>query len=107
MLLVEIGVIRIDGGSMSEKKNMDNFKVGRLVVLHESHKRGTKGEVYYTCKCNCGNITEVRGSSLRNGRTQSCGCLREERSIAALIERSTTHGMKGTPIYNKWSNMKG
>lgn len=28
---------------------------------------------YYTCKCDCGNITVVRGSNLKNGHTKTCG----------------------------------
>lgn len=28
----------------------------------------------WKCLCECGNLTEVRGASLRFGQTQSCGC---------------------------------
>ena len=36
------------------------------------------GNIVYECRCQCGNITHVRGSLLRSGNTKSCGCLREE-----------------------------
>ena len=29
------------------------------------------------CKCDCGNIADVRLYRLRHGKTQSCGCLRK------------------------------
>lgn len=34
---------------------------------------------YWKCQCECGNIKSVLGKALRNGRSLSCGCLREER----------------------------
>ena len=30
----------------------------------------------WKCRCECGNVTEVPGSSLKSGNTTSCGCLR-------------------------------
>ena len=34
--------------------------------------------LYTSCLCDCGRQIEVRGTSLRNGTTRSCGCLRNE-----------------------------
>lgn len=49
---------------------------GRLTVIE---KYGTiNRELYWTCKCSCGNVIQVRGVSLKKGDTQSCGCFREE-----------------------------
>lgn len=53
-----------------------------LSVLYRVVKNG---RVYWHCKCTCGNEKDVRGNSLRNGHTQSCGCLQRE--------RATTHGL--------------
>lgn len=36
------------------------------------------GVVYWLCKCECGGQTIARGSSLRDGKTRSCGCLQKE-----------------------------
>lgn len=33
--------------------------------------------VYYTCKCSCGNIRDVRGKHLLSGGSTSCGCSTE------------------------------
>lgn len=56
---------------------------GRLTVLKFSHK-GDRGEIYWECKCNCGNTTIVSRASLISGYTQSCGCLQKEVAIKLL-----------------------
>lgn len=48
----------------------------RLLVLEKLDKR--KSEWFWKCQCDCGNIVEVRGVSLREGKTRSCGCLKQE-----------------------------
>lgn len=58
------------------------------------------------CLCDCGTRKTVQMQNLRNGRTQSCGCLQLERSVAA----TRTHGLTpsdGTkpPLYATWANM--
>ena len=50
---------------------------GRLTVIREMEERAF-GNIVYECRCQCGNITHVRGSMLRSGNTKSCGCLRAE-----------------------------
>lgn len=37
------------------------------------------------CQCKCGNIKEVLTYNLKNGNTQSCGCLQRERTSAATF----------------------
>lgn len=51
-------------------------KINRLTVLSKGTKHGK--EWYWKCRCECGNNCEVSGSSLRAGRTKSCGCLKRE-----------------------------
>lgn len=51
-------------------------KINRLTVLGKGTKHGK--EWYWKCRCECGNECEVSGSSLRGGRTKSCGCLKQE-----------------------------
>lgn len=62
-------------------------KKGRLTILALSRveERHYGLERFYRCKCDCGNIIEVRGASLsgKNPNTQSCGCLQKERTAEA------------------------
>ena len=32
----------------------------------------------YKCKCDCGGITIVDANNLRNGNTNSCGCIKSK-----------------------------
>lgn len=71
---------------------------GRLTVI-ETRDRASQQKV--RCRCECGARCEV---PLTNwGRTsRSCGCLRRD----TTIERSTRHGMAGSPMYECWAQMK-
>lgn len=51
-------------------------KYGRLEVIYRADNVGTRAS--WVCKCECGNEKIVSGKMLRNGKTQSCGCLRKE-----------------------------
>lgn len=48
---------------------------GRLVAIDLTDKR-LYGCIVWLCKCDCGNWCFVRGASLKDGHTRSCGCLR-------------------------------
>lgn len=54
---------------------MIGTKVGRWTVLREVRKGG---RLYYECRCECGTVKEVYHRSLKEGSSQSCGCLRRE-----------------------------
>ena len=49
-------------------------RFGLLEVIERSDKK-VKGDVYWKCKCDCGNIVDVSGHSLRRGSVLSCGCM--------------------------------
>lgn len=76
-------------------------KFGRLSVISvdneciSSHK-------YLVCRCDCGNMVSVVGCSLLEGKTKSCGCLKNE----VLVKRSKTHGMTNTRIYQTYRSMR-
>jgi hypothetical protein len=48
----------------------------KLVVIGISDKRGKYNNIYWKCKCECGNETIVAAWCLLNGETKSCGCLK-------------------------------
>lgn len=69
------------------------------VVLNRSHSN-ERGAVYWTCLCKCGNKKTVLASTLINGESKSCGCLRTK-----LLKDRCTHGMTGTSFYERWRSM--
>lgn len=50
-------------------------KFGKWTVLYQVKD---KSSTTWRCKCDCGNEKDVAGRYLRNGQSQSCGCLRKE-----------------------------
>lgn len=81
---------------MSRVIEMVGKRFGRLTVVSQAPILSWKNRRWH-CVCDCGNRIAVAGGDLRNGRSQSCGCLRQE--------RITTHGMSRTPIYKAWAGM--
>lgn len=60
---------------------------GRLMALrHDGYTVG--GVARWRCRCECGEVVTVSGAHLRNGTTQSCGCLARERSAERLGPQS-------------------
>lgn len=54
----------------------------RLTVLEPIKVNDRPG---YVCQCECGNKTNVRVTTLLNGRTKSCGCYRRDMTIERNI----------------------
>lgn len=47
---------------------------GKLKVIEKG--KSTYYGIFWICRCDCGKITEVLGTSLRNGKAVACGCNR-------------------------------
>lgn len=92
-------------------KDLTGQRFGRLVALTPSERRANR-EVYWLCQCDCGKQTEIVGSSLRLGRSRSCGCMNGERGVRYLRDNewkdNTSLGnlTSNTSIANK-SGRKG
>lgn len=53
-------------------------RFGRLIVLKLDEEQTNKNKGHaksYVCQCDCGNVKTIRLSNLKNGSTQSCGCI--------------------------------
>lgn len=57
--------------------DLTGMRFGRLIVL-KREANDDNGSAMWKCRCDCGNIVVVRGGSLRNGNTRSCGCLHKD-----------------------------
>jgi hypothetical protein len=73
-------------------------RFGRWNVLNRAQNRGRA--LMWNCKCDCGTIKEVHGTSLKSGASKSCGCLLKE-------GKPRTHGLTKHPLYKVWQRMKG
>jgi len=75
---------------------------GRWTVLKLSKKKGCRREKMWYCRCLCGKERSVKGTNLRKGITQSCGCL--------IKDKHTIHGdnIRGAchKLYYTWQSMK-
>ena len=86
--ILSCGCYRNEKTAATKKKQSEDEMIGKrfgkLVVKQRSERKGTGGELYWLCLCDCGKITEVRGQSLKRtdgNQTVSCGCY--HRSIGA------------------------
>lgn len=82
-------------------KNLIGQRFGRLIVTEKTEQRQYR-HVVWKCICDCGNATLVSGGSLLSGRTQSCGCLLNEKRGTGRRK----HGQSTTKLYGVWSAMK-
>ena len=64
------------GCNGGRKLDLTGKRFGNLTVMYESQFRSVRKEVYWHCKCDCGNETDVRIGHLTSGRIKSCGCAR-------------------------------
>ncbi len=57
-------------------KDLTGQKFGKLTVINDSKIR-KNNKVIWNCRCDCGNIVQVRGNDLKNGKILSCGCIKQ------------------------------
>lgn len=78
-------------------------RFGRLVVIGDGGRNpGNDHHRLWLCRCDCGAEKAVLPSSLRRGKSASCGCLRHEFASARLA----THGLSKTPEYETWGRLR-
>lgn len=72
---------------------------GLWTVLEYVGKIGKSRHAYWRVQCGCPlkKIKEVVGTTLTNGHSKSCGCLRVEAG-----KKNATHGMTKSPEYQAW-----
>lgn len=79
------GCLQRDKSSEASHISLIGNRYGKLVVL-ERVENNRFGHVCYRCKCDCGGETIVDAGNLRQGVTNSCGCIKS----------------KGEMIINNW-----
>jgi len=86
---------------MGKLKDLTGQVFGKLTVISRA-ENNNQNRPKWNCLCECGNMTVVSGSALKNGDTQSCGCFK----LSETIKRSTKHKNCKTKLYKKWSSAK-
>jgi hypothetical protein len=101
---------------MNKLINLMGSRFGRLTVIKRipnrkrHHKDGTWGRgnekwgpTIWLCKCDCGEEKIIRGDSLRDGNTKSCGCLNKETASKLFKKESGLASMRQLIISYKGS----
>jgi len=84
-------------------------KFVRWTVLGRANHNDAHNKPLWLSRCECGVVRFVTGGNLRSGISQSCGCLKSERSRAAHFKHGhadTRRKGKPTRVYTCWQNMK-
>lgn len=87
------GLTQSCGCYRKDKLREDKFqditgnKYGHLTVLGLHHRDENTRQYYWNCQCDCGGQVVVYGGHLKDGHTQSCGCLisKGEKKITDLL----------------------
>lgn len=80
-------------------KDLTGTTFGRWTVQTQVQSKGD-GAIW-RCLCQCGTERTVAAHSLLRGTSQSCGCLADEKRLAATRK----HQQCGTPEYAAWAGM--
>lgn len=86
---------------MSKFIDLTGQKFGYWTVI-ERATNNNKGEARWLCRCECGALKVVLGSSLRRGLSTNCGCKRLEK----FKKSNTKHGKRQHPLYVVWVDIK-
>lgn len=83
--------------------------LGTLTRPSRDGKRVTK-HALFRCQCDCGRKHDAKGTSLRIGHTQSCGCARADSLRARLptlhLKHGETSGGRESQVYGAWQRAK-
>lgn len=75
-------------------KVKSGMMVGKLTVMELVRRHRTQtGQIlnYWSCRCECGNSTEVTNRNLLSGHTLSCGCLKGKPIIHGFARKGRVH----------------
>lgn len=62
-------------GAQARFIDLTGQRFGKLTVLKRNEENDNTGHPLWICQCDCGNLHITSGEALKQGRTQSCGCL--------------------------------
>jgi len=89
---------------MPKLQDISGQRFGRWLVVGPAPRRKPPQidrNWYWICRCDCGQERIVSGISLKDGRSQSCGCLRKE----LLTTHGHNVGYRQSPTKSSWNHM--
>ena len=84
------------------KNDLVGRRFGRLVAVELLDTAGTHGGRLWSCRCDCGKVSDVPRGRLIDGSVQSCGCLRRDHAASL----SATHGLSSSPEWMAWHSLR-
>lgn len=85
-------------------ENLTGQRFGRLTAVTPTAKRASPGRsVVWQLMCDCGTTHHASSGNLKNGHTNSCGCLRRDAVRGGLNRR---HGHCYTTLYKVWVQLR-
>ncbi|MDR3473386.1 MAG: hypothetical protein P4M09_17130 [Devosia sp.] len=87
---------------MTRALDLAGCRFERLTAIRYVRNDGKRR--LWLCRCDCGTEIVVRGSSLTEGNTRSCGCLVREK-MAETGRGNGTHRLSRTLEYHSWISM--
>lgn len=89
---------------MAKMLDMVGFRQGRITVINFAGISNAK-RAMWLCKCDCGNEFVSCGKDIRQGKVNSCGCMRREHCSDRMTAINTKHGLRYTRLYAVWRDM--
>jgi hypothetical protein len=83
--------------------DLTDQRFGRLMATARAGS-DRKGQALWKCKCDCGSWTITVCWRLRNGETQSCGCLHDDIRKVATLKHGQNMNRKPTTEYRAWQS---
>lgn len=95
-LTTSCGCYRKEKLSKEKLQDLTGQKFGRLTVIGLHHYDPQLRHYHWECECECGGKTIVYSGHLKNGHTQSCGCLasKGEEKIANILKQNNIPFMR-------------
>jgi len=91
--------------------DLTHKQYGMLFVIERAEdcidNKGIRRPVW-KCRCDCGNVVYVKGANLQNHQTNSCGCLKIQKSREHIKTVCYKHGdcaNGNTRLYRIWLGM--
>ena len=80
-------------------------RFGKLTAIFGYQKEHNE-DYWWHCKCDCGNIVDVRGYSLVHGDTKSCGCIKQSYGEECIEKILKEHNIKYLHDYALFKDLK-